>query len=323
MELRLLKIAPPVAVLAALMMTTAAATAERRERATVSECPRQAVGAAYTKRVLRALASGRDVWGNALLRSREGPTYEGVRRYLKPLLLGRAARRRPPRRLTVSGVHYVPFGQPRGIHGASPVALHVADGSQVLARRIYRRRLTVEVRGGRERYGECLARLAPPRLADGYLPILETRYVDATGTRYRQESFATRIPETRSLVSFVRLTADRRSSAGPVEIRLRPSSRGLSARGNRLVRGANTHMFFSPGGRYDGASVAWTVPAGGMRTVHAAWLVSPLPSAPLALDEARYTAHERASPSSGRVSWLRARHSTFPSAGSWTRSETC
>ena len=47
-------------------------------------------------------------------------------------------------------------------------------------------------------------------------------------------------------------------------------------------------MFFSPGGRYDGSSVAWTVPAGGMRTVYAAWLVSPLPSAPLALDEARY-----------------------------------
>jgi hypothetical protein len=288
MELRLLKIAPPGAVLAALMITTAAATADRTERVSVSECPRQAVGAAYTKRVLRALTSGRDVWGNALLRSREGPTYEGVRRYLKPLLFGRAARRRPPRRLTASGVHYVAFGQPRGVHGASPVALHVADGSQILARRIYRRGLTVEVRGGRERYGECLPRLAVPRLADGYLPILETRYVDATGTRYRQESFSTRIPETRSLVSFVQLTADRRSSANAVEIRLRPPARRLSVRGNRLVRGAKTHMFFSPGGRYDGASVAWIVPGGSVGTVYAAWLVSPLPSEALVLDEARY-----------------------------------
>jgi hypothetical protein len=288
MVLRLLKIAPPVAVLAALSMTTAAATPGWTERVSVSKCPRQSVGAAYTKRVLRVLASGRDVWGNALLRSREGPTYEGVRRYLKPMLLGRAARRRPPRRLTVSGVHYVPFGLPRGIHGASPVALPVADGSQVLARRIYRRRLTVEVRGGRERYGQCLARLASPRLAGGYLPILETRYVDATGTRYRQESFATRIPETRSLVSLVRLTADSRSSAGHVEIRFRPSARRLSVRGNRLLRGAKTHMFFSADGRYDGTSVAWTVPAGGVRTVYVAWLVSPLPSDPLDLDEARY-----------------------------------
>ena len=288
MELRLLKIAPAVAVLAALTMATAAATADGTESARLSECPRQAVGAAYTRRVLRVLASGRDVWGNALIRSREGPTYEGVRRYLTPLLLGRAARRRPPRRLTVSGVHYVPFGRPRGIHGASPVALHVADGSQVLARRIYRRRLTDEVRGGRERYGQCLARLAPPRLADGYLPILETRYVDATGTRYRQESFATRIPETRSLVSFVRLTADRRSSSSAVEVRLRPSARRLSVRGNRLLRGTKTHMFFSPGGRYDGTAVSWTVPAGGVRTVYAAWLVSPLASEQLVLDEGRY-----------------------------------
>jgi len=287
MELRLLRIASAGAVTAALMMTTAAATADRAERLRVSACPQQAVGAAYTKRVLRTLRAGGDVWGNALLRSREGPTYEGVRRYLKPLLLGRAARRRAPRRLTASGVHYVAFGQPRGVHGASPVALHVADGSQILARRIYRRAVTVDVRGGRERYGECLPRMAVPRLADGYLPILETRYVDATGTRYRQESFSTRIPETRSLVSFVRLTTDRGSSA-PVQIRLRPSARRLSVRGNRLVRGAKTHMFFSSGGKYDGSSVVWTVPGESVRTVYAAWLVSPLPSDPLVLDEARY-----------------------------------
>src|SRR4029450_8496039 len=125
MGLRLLKIAPLGAVIAVLMMTTAGATPERTERVSVIECPQQAVGAAYTRRVLRALSSGRDVWGNALLRSREGPTYEGVRRHLKPLLLGRAARRRPPKRLTTSGVYYVAFGLPCGVHGASPVALHV------------------------------------------------------------------------------------------------------------------------------------------------------------------------------------------------------
>ena len=275
-------------LLAALVITASATTAERRHGVAVNPCPRQTVGATYTKGVLRTLRSGKDVWGNALLRSREGPTYEGARRYVKPLLLARAARRRPPRRLTTSGVHYVAFGQPRGPYGARAVALHVADGSQILSRRIYRRRLTIELRGDRERYGECLARLAPPRLAEGYLPILQTSYVDATGTRYSQESFAARVPETRSLVSFVKLTVDRRASAEAVEVRLRPSSRGLAVHGNRLLRVGKTHMFFGPGGRYNGSSVAWTVPGGAVRTVYGAWLISPLPSRPLLLDEARY-----------------------------------
>ena len=277
------------AALGALFVAAPAETVEGTRRARAEGCRHPAVGAAYTKGVLRALAAGSDVWGNALLRSREGPTYEGVRRYLKPLLLGRAARRRPPKRLTASGVHYLAFGQPLGVHGASPIALHVADGSQVLSRRIYRRRLTIELRGGQERYGQCLSRLAPARLADGYLPILQTGYVDAEGTRYRQESFAARIPETRALVSFIALTADARSSAGPVKIRVRLSSRDFTVRGNRLLRGGRTHMFFGSGGRSDGSSVAWTVPVGGTRTVYAAWLVSPAPSEPLVLDEARYS----------------------------------
>ena len=48
---------------------------------------------------------------------------------------------------------------------------------------------------GRERYGDCLTRLTPARLADGYLPILETSYVDAHGVRYSQESFVGRVYE--------------------------------------------------------------------------------------------------------------------------------
>ena len=39
---------------------------------------------------------------------------------------------------------------------------------------------------GREPFGSCLSRLSQPTLADGYLPILETRYVDGAGVRYRR-----------------------------------------------------------------------------------------------------------------------------------------
>ena len=89
------------------------------------------------------------------------------------------------------GVYYVPFGQPLGARGAGSVALHVADGSQVIAERVGGRRLTVFVGAkGRERYGSCLARLGAARLASGYQPIMTTTYTDASRVRYRQESLA-------------------------------------------------------------------------------------------------------------------------------------
>ena len=90
---------------------------------------------------------------------------------------------------------------------------------------------------GSERYGSCLERLAPPELADGYLPVLETQYADASGVHYRQESFASRVPETHSLVSFVRLYADATNSKDPLtRLRFTPSVTGLSSNGVRLAR---------------------------------------------------------------------------------------
>ena len=75
------------------------------------------------------------------------------------------------------------------------MALHVADGSQVVAQRSAEARSTVFVGAAAgERYGSCLDAPGTRALADGYLPILETRYVDATGARYAQESFAGRLP---------------------------------------------------------------------------------------------------------------------------------
>ncbi len=186
----------------------------------------------------RALASGRDVWGDELRVAPGGPTLAGARRYLSPLLLARGPKQRP---LTDSGVYYLPFAQPNGPQGAGTVALHVADGSQIVAQRIGGRTLTIRVGvGGQERYGACLTRLTPARLADGWLPILETRYVDAAGARYRQESFATRTPGSQSLVSFVRLEVDARRAARTVTVR------------------------FVPGASY-------AVPPGTQRTVYATW----------------------------------------------------
>jgi hypothetical protein len=250
-------------------------------------CPQQRATSAYTGRVERALRAGRDLWGEALLAAPGGPTLSGARRYLTPLLLARARKRTS---LTESGVYYLPLAQPLGVQGAGSVALHVADGSQILSQRADGRRLTILVGArGRERYGSCLARLRPARLADGYLPILETAYVDAAGARYRQESFVARMPQTRSLVSFVRLTVDaRRSSAAT--LRFTPSVTGLARVGDRLVRAGAAYAAFGAGGTFDGSSIVYRVPRGGMATAYVAWLTPAAPSRPLALDQAAYDA---------------------------------
>jgi hypothetical protein len=230
-------------------------------------CRVQTLPASYVHQVDQALLSGQDVWGDAVLRAPGGPSYAAVSRYLKPLLLVGS--------LTDSGVYYLAFGQPGG-----PAALHVADGSEIVSRSADGPRLRVYVgRAGTEPYGSCLTRLATPRLAGGYLPILQTTYVDAAGRRYRQESFATRIPQTKSLVSFVEVTIP---PGG--EVRLTPSAAGLTRRGDRLVRAGDTYLYSSPGGSFDGGSLVYR----GARTIYVARLEAPAPAAPLALDEAAY-----------------------------------
>ena len=142
---------------------------------TSSGCAPPRATAAHTSRVERALRTRHDLWGNQLLSAPDGPSYE-ARRLLPPLLYARAPGKKA---LTESGVYYVPFGQPLGARGAGSVALHVADGSQVIAERVGGRRLTIFVGAkGRERYGSCLARLGSARLAAGYQPIMSTTYAD-------------------------------------------------------------------------------------------------------------------------------------------------
>ena len=200
------------------------------------------------------------------------------------------ARARNGRLLTQSGVHYTHFSQPSNLRGATSVGLHVADGSQIITRRSHGRSLTVAVGlRGRERYGSCLTRLEQPVLSEGYLPVLQTRYVDGHGVRYEQESFAARVPETGSLVSFVKLTADaQRSRVGQIRLRFTPSAEGLERSGQRLKRQGRTYLFFSDGGTYGRPSVKYAVRRGEIATVYVAWLHTPRSSEEIVLDETRY-----------------------------------
>jgi hypothetical protein len=284
-----MRLRPPLLLpllLAALVATALALPVGRAEPASAA-CTPQPTSPAYNARVERALRSGQDVWGNQLIASPRGPTYEAASRRLTPLVLAYGRARKP---LTDSGVHYVPFGQPPGPQGSSAIALHVADGSQIVAERAGGRRLSVLVGArGDERYGSCLQRLATPRLVEGYLPVLETNYVDASGAHYRQESFAVRLPETRSLVSFVQLTVDTRgATAASTRVRLRPSESGLSAAGNRLRRGGATHLVFGEGGTFDGSGVTYTFGRGQSGTVYAVWLNYPGASGDLTADGATF-----------------------------------
>lgn len=190
-----------LAALLALPLVAASGAAGRTGEVSQSCTP--TASPAYTARVAAALRSGRDLWGERLLAARDGPTYAGAARLLAPLL---EARTDQGRSLTRSGAHYLPFAMPRDAGGATEAMLHVADGSEILARRVSGPSLEMFVgEDGRERFGSCVARVATPRLADGWLPILDTAYRDAAGTRYEQESFAARTDGR--LAGFVRLRA--------------------------------------------------------------------------------------------------------------------
>jgi hypothetical protein len=274
-----------LALLAAGALLGLAAGGSARSMTAASGCSAARAGPERTRSVRQALLSRRDLWGERLLAAPNGPTYEAARRYLAPLLyaVGRGGRAQ-----TASGVYYVPFGFPFSVYTTAS-ALHVADGSEIVSRRVGGPSLTLFVgSAGRERYGSCLARLAPAQLADGYLPILETSYVDRGGVQYRQESFVGRVRGSPSPVSFVHLTVDARSSQAGAVVRLVPSVRGLSPAGDTLVSGKGTQLLFGAGGTPDHAGVVYSVPAGGVAEVYAGWLTPPATTGALAADARTY-----------------------------------
>jgi hypothetical protein len=288
-----------VAALTGSVWAGAATSARSR---TASDCPRRLAGAHYGRTVRTALFAGTDLWGDKLIARPGGPTYAAANRYLAPLLYASGRRGRP---LTTSGVYYLPFSFPYTTRGAHSFALHVADGSQIISRVIGGRSLELYVGDGRELYGSCLASLTPARLAEGYLPIVSTGYVDARGVGYRQESFVGRVSPTRSLVSFVHLTVDTRRSKSGAVVRLVPSVRGLSSDGTRLLRNGATYLLFGDGGAFDGRAVRYAVDAGTVADVYAAWIVEPGRMDSMPADKDTYDA-ARALVTSHWNAWLAA-----------------
>jgi hypothetical protein len=227
---------------------------------------------ARTTAVLRsALASSRDVLGERLLASPAGPTYDGVRRLLPNLWY---ARGHGGGALTRSGAYYLTFAYPGSLYGEKAFGLHVADGSEILVRRTDGPALRVLVGRRPELYGSCLSRLGGPQLADGWLPILRTTYVDADGVRYAQESFVGRLPGVAPVVSLVRLAVDTRPSGRPALVRFvaSPGERRL------LVPG--------PGGKRAGNELRYRVD--GTAVIDVGWLHRP--AAGVAIDENAYLA---------------------------------
>jgi hypothetical protein len=251
-------------ILAGVLALAGGAPLPGRGQDSSGGCPAPPLGRAYVAGIDRVLRAKQDVWGTELLASPGGPTYDGVRGYLAPVLRAGAPGQTAE---TESGVFYLALGQPAGARGADTVALHVADGSQILSDRIGGPRLTVGVGdGGVERYGSCLSRLSGPRLAWGWLPILDTEYTDSSGVRYRQESFVARIPGMRPPVSFIEVDADARQATAPAQLRLVPSK---------------------------GSPLTFAIAPASTRRVVIAWPVTRTPSRPLAVDPPAYQTARR------------------------------
>lgn len=227
-----------------------------------SSAPPQVLSDAYKSSVVQALASGPDVMGNKALATPGGVTYNSVKDDLKPLMYALAPAAAGSY-LTDSGVYYVPFGKPAGPSDPGSVALHVADGSQIISNKAGNRSMRIFIGAtGAERYGECLADLATPGLRDGYLPILETNYRDHDGVQYQQESFATDLPGTSQLASYVKVSANSgRSGIAATQIRVQECGTcNLVQDGNRLVDATGkTYLYFSPGATFSGGNLVYNV----------------------------------------------------------------
>src|SRR5262249_57533128 len=112
-----------------------------------------------------------------------------------------------------TGVYYMPVGVPSGLAGRGSVALHVADGSQIMTNRWNDRNTQIFVGDGTERFGATIGNLGGPSLYRGYLPVLQVGDRDANGVRYTQEAFATFLPGTQQLASYVPVRASGTVSA--------------------------------------------------------------------------------------------------------------
>ncbi len=266
----------------------------------------------YIDSVNRALRSKTDLWGEQALALPDGPTYEAIAGHLNPIM-------HLFKWYSDSEIIYLPFGVQDTPTGGTDYALHYADGGQIVSRRSEvppapmpatapphaGKRTTIFVGpDGRERYGSALARLPLPTMGEGYLPILQTRYTDVAGIQYTQESFATRIPQTRSLVSFGKLTANRgKSRAANVKVRIHfdrvdreakaiKDEAGLQLDSNRVAAGENVYFIGGTGATLSGADLTYSLDLsdGKDHTLYFIRLNEPAPALRLTTDENSYAA---------------------------------
>jgi hypothetical protein len=281
-----------LAVALALLVLTVFAANGRT--ASVSTCAPNRATAEYAGFVQRAVDSGRDLWGHELLTARGGPTLQAAEGRLAPLLLGVQRRLR---RLTSSGFYYVPLSFSWSNYGSTVFALHVADGSEVITRRVGGPALQIWVGNGGERYGSCVARLQPARLAEGHLPILDTSYTDANGVRYRQQSFVGHVYGTYgvpSIISFIRLEVDASSARASAKVRFDPT-RWLGRTGpERSGTRKGARLIVSSGGSFVGGGFRFVVPRGSKTTLYADWLNAPAAARAVKADAATYDTAQRA-----------------------------
>lgn len=204
----------------------------------------------YLDSVEDALRAKTDTWGEELIDSPAGPTYDGIKDVLKPLFhVGSPAGVQGPQ-LTDSGVYYLALGHPTGAGGGSDVALHVADGSQVISRSATGAALTFFVDES-ERFGQCLATLEEPGLRDGYLPVLEVSYTDQQGVVWTQESFVER-DDAGVLTSFIKVTATSpEATEASLHVRLPGTNHSLV--GGQVRSQGEVAMLASDGGSLAGS----------------------------------------------------------------------
>jgi hypothetical protein len=273
-----------VAALVAAAVLAGLALAGRGGHARSAPCAEGRAGAAYTSLVDRAVSAGSDLWGERLLSAPGGPSYARAQQYLSPLLLAVGWQRQP---LTASGVYYVPLSFPWTPYGSTMFALHVADGSQIITRHVTGPSLTIDVGNGNERYGSCLGRLTPAKLAEGHEPILQTSYVDANGVAYREESFVGRLHGS-DVVSFVRLDVDASNAAAQSTVRFVPWPSLPTVAADRAGGPAGTRLLVSEGAAPSSDGPVFTIQPGDAETLYAEWFNAAADATGMVADEATY-----------------------------------
>lgn len=251
-----------------------------------SEPQKTAEDIEYEKRLNFALSQKRDIWGEELIEKPEGPTYENIKDYLRPLMF-------VGNYVTTSGVYFLPFGWPNDHLGTSHCALHIADGSEIISEHFTnRKKSTIFYVGkdGNERFGSNLKRLSEPALYQGYYPILVVSYQDEMGIIYHHQSFADYIEETNSLVSFVRIEVEKGKSAEKeTMLRIKIGESGLKAQNNRLVKDGKTYLVFEKGAEFREPFLTYKIKLSEKpKAIHIARFNVPAPSIDFIVDEKRF-----------------------------------